>query len=156
MDNDIWNMKMAIEKAWEASLMGEVPVGSVVVDENGKILARTHNLKEREKNPCYHAEILALSEASKERGDWRLTHATLYATLEPCVMCMGAVMQSRIAHLVFGAYDTKSGAISLGFNIHNNRKLNHRIRLTGGLMQYECSRLLSDFFKLKRKFYKNS
>ncbi len=146
-------MKLAIEEASTASSLGEVPVGAVVTDETGKILSSTHNSKERDKNSCYHAEILAISQASKEMKDWRLINCSLYVTLEPCIMCMGAVVNSRIRNLVFGAYDKKAGAVSLGFNIHNNQKLNHRIGLTGGIMHYECSRLLSDFFKLKRKFY---
>ena len=144
---------MAMEEACKAFSLGEVPVGAVLTDETGKILASTHNTKEREKNPCSHAEILAISQASKEMQNWRLINCSLYVTLEPCIMCMGAIVNSRLTHLFFGTYDKKAGAVSLGFNIHQHPKLNHNIGLTGGILHYECSRLLSDFFKSKRKFY---
>ena len=150
--NDAWNMSLAIDQAQKAYRLDEVPVGALVVDESEKVLARAHNLKEKNRNPCHHAEVLALSEASKSLGDWRLEGCILYTTLEPCVMCMGALVHARVARLVFGAYDEKGGALTLGFGIHKNDRLNHNVAVVGGFMHYECSRLLSEFFRAKRKF----
>ena len=151
--NDAWNMGLAIEQAQRAYRLDEVPVGALVVDEYDKILARAHNLKEKNRNPCHHAEILALSGASEAIGGWRLENCTLYTTLEPCTMCMGAIVNGRVAKVVFGAYDEKGGSLSLGFGIHNSARLNHRVGVVGGFMHYECSRLLSEFFRHKRRFY---
>lgn len=148
-------MSMAIDEAWKAYKFHEVPVGAVVVDESGKLLAKGHNLKESTYNPCGHAEVLTLIEAAKDVKNWRLVNASLYVTLEPCVMCMGAIIHARIKNLVFGAYDMKGGIISLGYNFHQNKKLNHQINVMGGIMHYECSSLLSKFFKEKRNVYKN-
>ena len=147
-------MKLAMEEAEKAYYLDEVPVGAVMVDECGHILAKTHNLKEKNNNPCHHAEILAIMESSKKLRNWRLEGCALYVTLEPCVMCLGAMVSARVARLFFGAYDEKAGALGLGLNIHAHPKLNHRIQVVGGSMHYECSRLLSDFFKAKRMAYR--
>ena len=153
MNKHLWNMRLAMEEAEKAFDLGEVPVGAIITDRQDRILARTHNLKEKNKNPCHHAEILAIGEASQKIGDWRLNGCILYTTLGPCIMCMGAIVASRIESLFFGAYDEKGGALSLGFNIHKNPKLNHKVAVVGGLLHYECSRQVSSFFKLRRKFY---
>lgn len=150
----IWNMGLALEQADEAYSKGEVPVGALCVSEDGKVLAKAHNLKESTPDPCGHAEILALIEAAKNLGEWRLLNSTLYVTLEPCPMCLDAMRQARIKNLVFGAYDAKGGAISLGYNFHQDSRLNHRFNVLGGVKHYQCSKLLSSFFKQKRSLYK--
>ncbi len=146
-------MGSALKEAEKAYQLDEVPVGAVVLDDVGKLVASAHNMKEKTHNPCGHAEILAIQEACKKKNDWRLGDHTLVVTLEPCSMCMGAIIQSRIKKLVFGAYDPKGGAISCGLNIHQNAKLNHEIEVIGGVMHFETSKLLSDFFKLRRGQY---
>ena len=146
----IWCMQTALTEAKEAFQKGEVPVGAVVLGEFGKVIYQTHNLKESLTDITAHAEILALKKMSKDKKNWRLPEYTLVVTLEPCPMCMSAIQQSRIKKVVFGAYDPKGGALSLGFNIHRNPKMNHSLEVVGGIMQYECSQILSRFFKERR------
>ena len=134
--------------------MGEVPVGAVIVNSQNQIISKAHNLKESTQDPCGHAEIIAIRKAAEALKSWRLLGCTLYVTLEPCPMCMGAIVQSRLKSLVFGAYDAKGGAITNGFNLHQNQKLNHRFNVIGGVSHYDCSNLLSSFFKQRRLFYK--
>jgi tRNA(adenine34) deaminase len=145
-----WCMMVALEEAEKAYRMGEVPVGAVILDEYGKVLHKTHNLKEAESDVTSHAEICALRYVGKEKNNWRLAGATLVVTLEPCPMCLSAIQQARVKKLVFGAYDSKGGALSLGFNLHRNSKLNHNIEVIGGIHQYKSSKLLSQFFKERR------
>lgn len=152
-ENYQWNMQLALEEAEAAFRADEVPVGAVVVDEEGNVLARAHNIKEKSFNPCGHAEILAIQKAAKEIQNWRLVKATLFVTLEPCVMCMGAIVNARLKGLVFGAYDKKGGALSLGYNLHQNSKLNHRFKVVGGVEHYKCSKVISDFFRITRSRY---
>jgi tRNA(adenine34) deaminase len=155
--NDIlWNMCLAIEQADLAYSKGEVPVGAICVAEDGKTLSVAHNLKESTPNPCGHAEILALTNAAKSLGEWRLLNATLYVTLEPCPMCLDAARQARIKNVIFGAYDKKGGAISLGYNFHKDTRLNHHFNIMGGIFHYKCSSILSTFFKQRRNSYKNA
>jgi len=142
-----YHMSLAIDQSYLAEKIGEVPVGAILLDSSGKIIAKTYNTKEKEGNPCCHAEILAITEGSEVLNNWRLTDCELFVTLEPCVMCMGAIIHSRIKNLYFGAYDLKGGAISLGFNMHQHSKLNHRVNVFGGFKHLECSRQLSYFFK---------
>jgi len=151
---DFWYMSLAIDEAERAFSIGEVPVGAVMVDSENRVLASTHNLKEVNNDPCGHAEILAIRDAAKKIGSWRLNNCRIYVTLEPCLMCMGALIQSRIGSLVFGAYDPKGGAISNGFNVHQNKLLNHRFSIVGGVEHYQCGKTLSNFFKQRRSFYK--
>lgn len=153
MNEHLWNMKLAMEEAEKAYHLDEVPVGALVVDRRGQPLARAHNLKEKNNNPCHHAEILAITESAKKLKQWRLSECTLYVSLEPCIMCLGAMVSARIDRLFFAAYDEKSGALSLGLSIHAHPRLNHEIRVVGGLMHYESSQLLSGFFKTKRASY---
>lgn len=147
-------MSEALDLAQVAYNKNEVPVGCVITNSHGEILAKSFNTKEQEQNSIHHAEILAIEEASKKIGSWRLIDCHLFVTLEPCPMCMSAIIQSRLSKVYFGAYDVKGGAVSLGFNLHNNQKLNHQIAISGGFRHLECSKLLSDFFKSKRKQYK--
>ena len=147
---DSFYMQEAIAEAQKAAALDEVPVGAVIVYKD-KIIARAHNLRESSKNSLCHAEILAIDEASKELGGWRLFDCTLYVTLEPCPMCAGAMVQSRISRCVFGAYDAKAGSAGSVLQILNCPQLNHQVEITGGVMREECAQLLSDFFKAKRK-----
>lgn len=146
-------MGLALEEAHKASTMDEVPIGAVLVSNTGEVLSRAHNIKEKNHNPLGHAELLVIQESSKKTKDWRLTGATLYVTLEPCLMCVGAMWQSRIERLVFGAYDSKGGFLSLNYNLHQDTRLNHQLTVMGGVKHLECGKLLSEFFRLKRKNY---
>lgn len=154
VSEDLWFMNIALEEAERAYDMDEVPVGAVLVSDAGEVLAKAHNLKEQLSNPCGHAEIIAIQKAAKEIEGWRLTGFTLYVTLEPCLMCLGAVVQSRIKRVVFGSYDKKGGALSLGYYMHKDKRLNHRFSVTGGVGHYECSKILSSYFKEKRQNHK--
>ncbi len=149
-----WAMKQAIIEAEHAAKNGEVPVGACILDPDGKIFATGMNAKEGPSNPTGHAEIMAITEACKKLGDWRLNNYTLVVTLEPCVMCMGAIWQARLSHVVFGAYDPKGGALSLGYDVHDDKRLNHQFTVMGGVDHYNCSQLMSRFFKDKRRAYK--
>lgn len=147
-------MSLALDEAHEAYKQNEVPVGCVITNKHGDVLAKTYNTKETLQNPTHHAEILAIQKAAERLGSWRLIDCNLYVTLEPCPMCMSAIIQARLNSVYFGAYDPKGGAVSLGFNIHNNEKLNHKVHLSGGFKHRECSQLISNFFKSKRSHYK--
>ena len=146
-----WYMKMALEEADKAYRMGEVPVGAVIVSGQNSVLAKAHNLKEANNNSCAHAEILSIIQASKKISNWRLSRSTIYVTLEPCIMCLAAISQSRLETLIFGTYDNKGGALSLGYNLHRDLRLNHRFIVMGGIEHYQCSKMLSQFFKERRK-----
>jgi tRNA(adenine34) deaminase len=143
-------MQAALASARKAQMLGEVPVGAVIVHE-GKILARSHNLTQSQNDPCGHAELLAIRKAAKKLGRWRLSGCVLYVTLEPCSMCAGAIVLSRLDRVVFGALDPKAGACGSVMNIAANSRLNHRASLAGGILARESSQLLVDFFKARRK-----
>ena len=142
-------MKLAIEEAIKAAQEDEVPVGAVIV-RNGEVIARSGNRKERDNCAVSHAEILCIVEAAKACGNWYLDECDLYVTLEPCIMCAGAIVNSRLKSVTFGAYDVKSGALGSVYDVIGDKKLNHTLPVTGGVLQEECSRLLSEFFKKKR------
>lgn len=148
-------MSIAIDEAQLAFDKDEVPVGAVITNKHGDILAQAHNTKEAEQQVCNHAEILAILKASKKIDSWRLVDCNLYVTLEPCPMCMSAISQARIKNLYFGAYDPKGGAVSLGFNLHKDSRLNHKVNTYGGFKHIETSKLISSFFKQKRGRYKS-
>jgi len=143
-------MQEALKEAQKAFQEEEVPVGSVIVHQ-GKIIARGHNQVERLKDPTAHAEIIAITSAANYLGTKWLNEASLYVTIEPCSMCAGALVLARIKKLYFGASDPKTGACGSIINIVNHKKLNHRIKVAGGILQEECSSILKDFFKKKRK-----
>lgn len=143
-------MRLALEEAQKASSLNEVPVGAVLVDQHNSIISKAHNLRESRQNPLAHAEILAIEEASKKLGRWRLVNTTLYVTLEPCVMCMGAIVNSRIERIVLGASDPKAGGLLSKYNIGTDNKLNHRIKFTEGILHSECGKIIKDFFQTKR------
>lgn len=153
IQDQLWLMDEALIEARKAYWQDEVPIGAIVVDSVGVILARTHNIKEKNYNPCGHAEILAITEAAKKINNWRLLNCSIYVTLEPCPMCLSAMIQSRIGTLFFGAYDLKGGALSLDYNFYKDQKLNHSFPVVGGLRHFECSKLLSSFFREKRASY---
>jgi tRNA(adenine34) deaminase len=139
-------MREALKEARKAAGKGEVPVGAVIV-KNGKVLGRGHNLTEAKQSALTHAEMQALSKASKSQKSWRLNDCDLYVTLEPCTMCSGAIVLSRIGRLFYGADDPKAGAVVSTAKVMENPKLNHRVQVTGGILKEECSSLLSGFFK---------
>ncbi|HEX8690287.1 MAG TPA: tRNA adenosine(34) deaminase TadA [Solirubrobacterales bacterium] len=142
-------MELAIERAREAERHGDVPIGAVVARE-GEALAAAGNERELRGDPTAHAEILAIQAAAAALGGWRLPGTTLYVTLEPCAMCAGAIVLARIPHVVFGAADPKAGAAGSVLDVLGEPALNHRPRLTGGLMEAECAALLRDFFAGRR------
>jgi len=142
-------MSEAIKEAEIAFDEDEVPVGAVVVHE-GRIIARGHNQIERLKDPTAHAEMLALTSATNYLGEKWLNKASLYVTIEPCSMCAGALVLSRIKNIYFGACDPKTGACGSMVNIANHKKLNHKVKIKGGILQKQCGELLSRFFKVKR------
>ena len=149
-ENDIHFMRIALQEARNAEKQGEVPVGAVIVDQNGIILSRAGNRSIVDCDPSGHAEMIAIREAGKTRDNYRLLNTTLYATIEPCVMCTGAMIHARIYRLVFGALDPKAGAVVSQYLIGTDRKLNHQIIVKGRVLEEECSELLTSFFKKKR------
>ena len=142
-------MKAALAEAKKAYMIAEVPVGAVIV-YNNKIIARGHNTRETNQSVLGHAEINAIKKASKKIGSWRLEDCDIYVTLEPCPMCSGAIIQSRIKNLYFGAYDLKGGACGSVLNLFEH-PFNHKVNVTGGVMEMECSRSIKDFFKELRQ-----
>lgn len=147
--NPISFMKEALSEAKKAFDKGEVPVGAVIVRE-GRIISRGHNLKETTKNPVKHAEIVAIEEACRVVGDWRLTDCELFVTLEPCIMCCGAIVQARIEKVYFGAADPKAGAVVSLYRIFDDERLNHRVLYEGGILADECSFIMREFFRRLR------
>ncbi len=143
-------MREALALAHEAEALGEVPVGAVAVYA-GQIIGRGFNLRESERSPLAHAEMLALAEAARALDAWRLTGVTLYVTLEPCTMCAGALVLGRIDRVVFGASDLKAGAVGSLYNLVEEPRLNHRMQVTGGVLAEECGRTLTEFFRSLRE-----
>ncbi|MDD6310933.1 MAG: tRNA adenosine(34) deaminase TadA [Firmicutes bacterium] len=143
-------MLEALKEAEIAAELGEVPIGAVIV-QDGKIIARGHNMTESLKDPTAHAEMIAIRQASQVLGGWRLPGCEMYVTTEPCSMCAGAVVWSRIERLYIGTMDPKSGACGSVFNIPQEEKLNHFVEIETGIMQRECSDIMKNFFKKLRK-----
>ena len=141
---------IALKEAEKARLKDEVPIGCILVEDD-KIIARAHNLRESKKIATAHAEILAIEKACKKKKAWRLENVEMYVTLEPCPMCAGAILQSRIKKLVFGAYDPKGGALGSSFNLFEQKNLNHHPEIVGGILEEECSQIIKNYFKSKRK-----
>ena len=142
-------MREAIKEAKKAELIDEVPIGCVIVKDD-KIISRGHNVRETKQSPIGHAEIIAINKASKKLNSWRLECCDIYITLEPCIMCSGAIIQSRIRHVYFGAFDPKGGALGSSINVLEANSINHHPEITSGLLQEECSSLLTNYFKSKR------
>jgi tRNA(adenine34) deaminase len=148
-DDEKW-MQLAIKEANKARNKGEVPVGSIII-QNGKIIARGHNCSISKHDPTAHAEIEALRKAGKNLQNYRLPKTTLYVTLEPCAMCFGAMIHARIERVVFGASDPKSGVCNSNLYFSSDHLFNHRIRVSGKILETECKHIVKSFFKLKRK-----
>ena len=146
---DLAFMQIALEQARQAALMGEVPVGAVLV-HGETLLAAAANRPIAANDPTAHAEILAIRAAAEKIGNYRLVDTTLYVTLEPCIMCMGAIIHARIQRLVFGALDPKTGAARSRYTIGVDGLLNHQLEIAGGVLETECSQVLKDFFKERR------
>ncbi len=142
-------MGEALKEARKALVKGEVPVGAVIA-RGGVIIGRGHNRKERGHDPSAHAELLAIRGAARKLKGWRISHATLYVTLEPCLMCMGALIQARIPRLVFAAFDPKAGACGSLYDVSDDKRLNHRMDVTSGICEEEASALLKGFFRALR------
>ncbi len=145
-DDDQQYMQMALQYAARAPQIGEIPVGAVLV-HNHEVIAAGHNYREISRDPTAHAEMIVIRKAAEQLRTWRLTETILYVTLEPCAMCAGAIVQSRIARLVFGAWDPKAGACGSIFNIPAERRLNHRVQVVGGLLEQDSQMLLQQFFR---------
>lgn len=145
--NRVW-MKKALLLAEKAAFEDEVPVGAMVIHD-GKVIGQGYNLREQKRNPIAHAEMIAIQEASRLIQSWRLSHCLLVVTLEPCLMCLAASQQARIGEIIYGAMDAKGGAISLGYSLHEDRRMNHRFPVNY-LETPECSQILKNFFAKKR------
>ena len=149
-DNDEARMRLALAEARAAGAAGEVPVGCVVVLA-GRVIARAHNLRETDRDPTAHAEIVALRQAASEVGHWRLDGTTVYCTVEPCFMCAGALVNARVARLVYGVADAKSGACESIFDVPREPRLNHRLEVRAGVLREEALALLKEFFADRRQ-----
>ncbi len=160
-------MRLALEEARAAAAAGEVPIGAVVVYapidpatrralDAPRVIARNRNRREEDANPAGHAEFLAIRDAARELGAWRLTDCTVYVTLEPCIMCAGLMHQARVTRCVWGAPDPKAGALGTLYSINDDARLNHNFAVTGGVLQDECAALLQDFFAERRKTSKTT
>ena len=144
-------MQQALMEAEKGFHKGEVPVGAVLADKEGRIITKDHNQTIVQNDPTAHAEILVMREAGLLCRNYRLMNTVLVVTIEPCLMCMGAALNARIAHLVFGAFDPKAGAAGSLYNLPEDKRLNHSIDITSGIMEAECRALMQSFFKLRRK-----
>ena len=140
-------MRAALAEAELAHSSGDVPVGAVLLDADGSVLALARNEREKLHDPTAHAEVLAIRRGAEARGDWRLTDTTLVVTLEPCVLCAGAILSARIPRLVFGAWDEKAGAAGSVHELLRDRRLNHRVEVLGGVLEAESAALLTAFFR---------
>ena len=143
-------MQQAISLAHEVKSSGDVPVGALIVNETGEILSSGKNEREKDNDPTAHAEILAIRRAGEKLGSWRLDDLTLIVTLEPCVMCAGAILQSRLKRLVFGAFDKKAGAVGSSLDVIRDVRALSKVEVVSGVLEKECAKLLTDFFATKR------
>lgn len=156
MQDDKYYMQQALLEAEQAFMLGEVPIGAVLVDTGGQIVARGHNMREIWRDATAHAEMIAIREACRELGRWRLSGLTLYVTIEPCPMCAGALVMSRVDRVVYGSTDAKAGAAESVFNIVEHPTLNHQLKVTAGVLQEECAGIMKRFFKERRQKKKKS
>ena len=143
-------MRLAIKEAQKAEMIDEVPIGAVIV-KNGKVIARAHNKKESKNQATRHAEIEAIEKATKKVNNWWLEDCDIYVTLEPCAMCAGALINSRLRNIYFGAYDKKAGCCGSLYNLPVDVRFNHRLGVEGGILEEECASLLTNYFRKKRK-----
>jgi tRNA(adenine34) deaminase len=149
IDKDIMHMKEALKEAQLAELEDEVPIGCVIVKDD-KIVARGHNQRDKSHDPLGHAEIVAIKKASEVVNDWQLVDCELYVTIEPCIMCSGAIIQSRIKRVVYGAPDIKGGAFGSSINVLDADNINHRPEVIKGVLEEECTAIIKNYFKKKR------
>lgn len=147
-------MEIALEEAARAYALDEVPIGAVIVHPEKGVIARAHNQRERLQDPTAHAEMIAITEAARTLGSWRLEDAVLYVTLEPCPMCAGAIVQARLPVVVYGAADPKAGACHTLYQITSDSRLNHRCQVVSGVLAGRCASILSEFFAAKRRMGK--
>ena len=147
---DAFYMRAALAEAAQAYALGEVPIGAVLVDEAGEIVARGHNLRERDHDATAHAEMIAIRAACERLGRWRLSGLTLYVTIEPCPMCAGAIVMSRVDRVVYGGTDYKAGACESLFNIPGHPAINHHPEVTAGVLAEECADIMKRFFRERR------
>ena len=150
LTKDQYYMQQALEEAKKAAALGEVPIGAVLVYKD-EIIARAHNLRETTQNALTHAESMAIQEACEKIGSWRLEETTLYVTLEPCPMCAGAILQSRVPRVVYGARDLKAGCVDSLYRLLNDPRFNHECIVTEGVLTDECGQILTDFFRALRE-----
>jgi len=148
--NDEYYMQLALEEAKKAGVIGEVPIGAIIVHE-GEIVARASNLRETSQNAVTHAELMAIQQACENIGSWRLENTVLYVTLEPCPMCAGAILQSRIPRVVYGARDMKAGCVDSLYRLLNDERFNHMCEVTEGVLADDCGAILTDFFRTLRE-----
>lgn len=151
MQDDDHGMRLALREAEYAYALGEVPIGAVILSDAGELIASGYNLRETRHDATAHAELIAIQRACQELGRWRLTGMTLYVTIEPCPMCAGAIVMSRISRVVYGSTDTKAGACESLFNITNCPALNHQPEMRAGVLADECSEIIKRFFRERRK-----
>lgn len=151
MPDDSHGMRLALAEAERAYALGEVPIGAVILNDAGELIASGYNLRETEHDATAHAELIAIRRACQKLGRWRLTGLTLYVTIEPCPMCAGAIVMSRISRVVYGSTDTKAGACESLFNITGNPALNHQPEIRAGVLADECSQIIKRFFRERRK-----
>jgi tRNA(adenine34) deaminase len=149
-EEDLTFMRMALEEAARAPGVGEVPIAALIV-QGSRVLAQSHNYREHWQDPTAHAEVIAIRAAATALGTWRLTDTTLYVTVEPCAMCIGAIILARIPRVIFGAWDPKGGACGSLFDLPTEPKLNHRVQVTGGVLEQESQALIQKFFKELRE-----
>lgn len=145
--NDYEGIKEALKEAKKALAKNEIPIGAIICNNEGKIIARGHNLRETTHNAIAHAEVVAIQKACQKLKNWRLSDLTLYVTIEPCPMCAGAIFMSRLKRLVYGSTDWRAGACESVFNIVSNPWLNHQVEVRAGVLEDECADILKDFFK---------
>ncbi|GKV67238.1 MULTISPECIES: tRNA adenosine(34) deaminase TadA [Sporosarcina] len=150
MKDDQYYMRLALEEAQMAAELHEVPIGAVIVHD-GQVIARAHNLRETSQNAVTHAELTAIQQACETIGSWRLEDTVLYVTLEPCPMCAGAILQSRIPRVVYGARDPKGGCVHTFYHLLNDERFNHQCEVTEGILAEDCGRILTDFFRALRQ-----
>ena len=151
MPDDAYGMRLALAEAERAYALGEVPIGAVILDEAGEVISSGYNLRETEHDATAHAELIAIQRACWSLGRWRLTGMTLYVTIEPCPMCAGAIVMSRISRVVYGSTDTKAGACESLFNITGCPALNHQPEMRAGVLADECAEFIRRFFRERRK-----
>jgi len=155
-ENDVAFMQLALKEAEKAGQKHEVPIGAVIVADSGELLSAAHNLTIHYGDPTAHAEILAVREAARKVGNYRLLNTTLYATIEPCIMCMGAIIHARVSRVVFGANDFKWGALGSLYNFADDMRFNHQPEITAGVCREEARHLIQSFFRARRNDRANS